>query len=266
MFKSKIKILVTGGAGFIGSKLSKHLLDLGFNVYIIDNLTTGFKKNIPYGSNFIKGDLSNDLVYKKIPKDIKYIFHFAGQSSGEISFENPEYDLKCNVLSTLKILNWSKKNSIKRLIFSSSMNVYGNVENKKIDEKYPINPISFYGISKNVSEKYIKIYSDLGVRSTILRLFNVYGPGQNLKNLKQGIISIYISYILDNKKLIIKGSINRFRDFVYIDDVIDACIRSIKDRNQFSIYNVCCGTKTTISDLMLILENMPKPSPIKHLT
>ncbi len=258
VFKN-IKVLVTGGAGFIGSKLSKKLIDLGYDVYIIDNLTTGKKKNIPKGCTFIKGDLSKKVVYNKIPKGMKYVFHFAAQSSGEISFEKPEYDLNCNVMSTLKILNWSKVNKINRLIFASSMNIYGNVNDKKIDENHPVNPISFYGIGKYASEKYIKIYSNLGVNSTILRLFNIYGPGQNLDNLKQGMISIYLSYITKNKKLIIKGSLKRFRDFVYIDDLIDACIKSIKEKNKFSIYNVCNGKKITVEDLIkTIFEVMNK--------
>lgn len=253
MANKKVKVLITGGAGFIGSKLSKRLIQLNYEVIIIDNLSTGIKKNIPKESRFIKGDLSIDNVYKKIPNDIRYIFHFAAQSSGEISFEDPEYDLRCNVLSTLKILNWSKKNKIKRLIFSSSMNIYGNVDDKKIDENYPANPISFYGIGKYSSEKYIKIYSELGVKSTILRFFNIYGPGQNLDNLKQGMISIYLSYILKNKVLKIKGSLNRFRDFVYIDDLLDACIKALKENNNLSLYNVCSNRKITVKKLIKII-------------
>jgi len=250
---SKIKVLVTGGAGFIGSKLSERLINKGYEVYIIDNLSTGKIKNLPQGCHFIEKDLSNDNINNLLPTNIKYVFHFAAQSSGEISFDNPEYDLKCNVLSTLKLLKWSRDNKVKRFVFASSMNVYGDTDKNPIIETEKPNPKSFYGVGKYSSEQYIKIYSNLGVNSTILRFFNIYGPGQNLDNLKQGMISIYLAYIINNKKLLIKGSLERFRDFVYIDDAIEACLKSIEEKTLFSLYNICSGKKTTINELIKII-------------
>ena len=175
-------ILVTGGAGFIGSYLSKDLIEQGYKVYTIDNLTTGFKSNLSKQINFVKGDVSNKNILNKL-KNIKFesIVHIAGQSSGEISFENPEYDLKTNTLSTLNLLNFSKENNCKKFIYASTMSVYGIQDPIPITEKHTVKPESFYAVGKLASENYMKIYSKLGIDCISLRLFNVYGPGQNMQ-------------------------------------------------------------------------------------
>ena len=224
--------LVTGGAGFIGSHLANKLLTQGARVTIVDNLSTGVESNIPTKSNFILLDLTNNNFIKKMPKTITHVFHLAAQSSGEISFEKPRYDIDINAVSTLELLKWSLNNNVRKFVFTSSMNVYGYVKDELIDESQPPSPESFYAVGKIASENYIKIFSDLGLNATILRLFNVYGPGQNLDNLKQGMLSIYIAYILKNEPVIVKGSLDRFRDFVFIDDVIASIIKTIDYKNK----------------------------------
>lgn len=243
-------VLITGGAGFIGSALSKKLLDSGVKVSIIDNLSNSSKNSIDPRSKFYNIDVSQKNIDRVFKHKVSHVVHLLAQSSGEISFEDPYYDLNVNTEFTLKLLKLSLNNKIKKFVFSSSMNVYGDVPRKKIDENFITIPKSYYGIHKLASENYIRIFSDLGLKSTILRLFNVYGPGQNLTNLKQGMISIYCSYILKNKKLIIKGSENRFRDFVYIDDVVSSIILSLKDNSNFNIFNICTGKKTSVKNIV----------------
>ena len=204
---------------------------------------------------FYKIDISKKKIDKVFKNKITHVVHLLAQSSGEISFENPTYDLKVNTEFTLNLLKICLEKKIKKFVFASSMNVYGDVPIIKIDENHKTNPQSFYGSNKLTSENYIRIFSDLGLNSIILRLFNVYGPGQNLSNLKQGMISIYCSYIINNKKLIIKGSMDRFRDFVYIDDVVDSIMLSLNYKTKFEIFNICTGKKTNIKKLINLILN-----------
>lgn len=257
--------LVTGAAGFIGSSIAKRLLDENNIVYTLDNLSTGTKKNIPKGTMFIKGDCSDQEIYKNI-KNIKFdaIFHIAGQSSGEISFEDPIYDIKTNLESTILLLKFSLLNGCKKFIYASSMSVYGSQPDRPINEKDICTPQSFYGIGKLASENYMRIFHSYGLDCISLRFFNVYGPGQNLENLKQGMISIFISQMLQKKKIIVKGSGDRFRDFIYIDDVVEVLRKSLNlKQKNFEIINVGSGNKTKILDVLnFIKSSWNKDTPI----
>lgn len=252
--------LVTGGAGFIGSHLIRRLLKEGHKVTTIDNLTTGFKKNIPKGANFIKGDCGTSKVYKKLKK-IKFdaIFHIAGQSSGEISFDNPVYDIRTNTISTILLLKHALKIKCKRFIFASTMSVYGIKSNKPTKEFEETLPESFYGISKLASENYLRIFEKYGIKHTSLRLFNVYGPGQNMSNLRQGMISIFMSQMLNQGKIRVKGSSARYRDFIYIDDVIEYFIRCLNNKKSIGkIVNVGTGKKTFVKQIIKKLTSLNK--------
>jgi len=246
------RALVTGGAGFIGSHLSRRLLKEGWHVHIVDNLSTGFKSNIPRGAEFYFLDLSKDDFITQLP-GVRYdaVFHLAAQSSGEISFDDPMYDLKTNCLSTLMLLDWCLKNKIKRFIYTSSMSIYGEQEVQPVKENFYPKPKSFYGVGKLASEGYVNVYSKLGLNTTSLRLFNVYGPGQNMENLRQGMVSIYMAYILKKQEILVKGSPRRYRDFIYIDDVIEAYMKCLDNTSTFGkSYNVASGTKTHVQDLL----------------
>lgn len=247
--------LVTGAAGFIGSAIAKDLLLKGNKVVTIDNLSTGFRKNIPNGAIFIEGDCGNSLVYKKIPR-IKFdaILHIAGQSSGEISFDDPIYDIKTNAESTLLLLKFALKNKCTRFIYAGTMSVYGEKLDIPISESEQCEPVSFYGVAKLASEHYMQIYQKYGVNSTSLRLFNVYGPGQNLENLRQGMVSIFIAQMVNNNIIIVKGSPNRFRDFIHINDVVDVFIKSIKSEESWGLnINVATGIKTSVGELIELI-------------
>jgi UDP-glucose 4-epimerase len=255
-----MKYLVTGNAGFIGSAVATALINKNHIVYGIDNLSTGFNKNINKKVKFIKGDFSDDKIIKKL-NGLKFdaVLHIGGQSSGEISYENPEYDLQTNTLSTLKLLQLCLKNKCKKFIYASSMSVYGESGNKeKFSEDDELNPRSFYAISKLASEKYLKLFSNqFGINYVSLRYFNVYGPGQNLENMKQGMVSIYLRQFLDDKidKVVVKGDIKRFRDLIYIDDVVNITIQSLIN-NKFNnqIINVGTGKKITVAKILELIK------------
>lgn len=249
--------LVTGAAGFIGAAVAKRLIDKGHRVISIDNLSTGILGSVPDGVEFFQGDCQDPKIYSMIPQ-LKYdaIFHIAGQSSGEVSFDDPIYDLRTNTESTLLLLNFALKVSCGRFIFASTMSVYGDGDGGPVSETAELNPKSFYGVGKIASEQYLKIYENYGINSTSLRLFNVYGPGQNLDNMRQGMISIYLSQIIKDNKVTVKGSLDRFRDFVYIDDVVDSfiiCLNQPLTKNK--VFNIATGKKTTVRELLELMED-----------
>lgn len=261
--------LVTGAAGFIGSAVAKFLIEQGDKVVTIDNLSTGFKANIPNGCEFIYGNDYDNEVLKELEKyRFDGIIHIAGQSSGEVSFENPVYDLKTNVQSTIMLLNYAKATGCKNFVYASSMSVYGDNENEFVCENSIICPKSFYAVGKASSENYMRIYSSFGIKCTALRFFNVYGIGQNMTNLKQGMASIYMAMAINDKHIIVKGSKERFRDFVYIDDVVDSVIRSINRDcgSQFEIYNVSTGKKNTVEKVIEeIKNNLPYDVAVEYV-
>lgn len=256
-----MKYLVTGGAGFIGSVIVKKLLHNGHEVHIIDNLKTGYIKNIPQNAKFIEGDFSKDEVIEQLNNTtFDGIFHIGGQSSGEISYEDPEYDLNTNTLSTLKLLQYCVKTRCKKFIYASTMSIYGEQEGKEqFCEADETNPKSFYAVGKLASEKYMEIFSkQFGIDYVALRYFNVYGPGQNLENLKQGMVSIYLKQFLDDRfdKVIVKGDLNRFRDLIYIDDVVNITIEAMNNQNYANkILNVGTGKKITVKDILKLIRD-----------
>lgn len=254
--------LVTGAAGFIGSAIAGRLVEEGHNVTTIDNLSTGYKENIPEKVEFIEGDVGDDQIIQKIAnRYFDAIFHIAGQSSGEVSFENPIYDLQTNTQSTLVLLELAKKIGCKKFIYASSMSVYGDCPTAECTEETLTHPKSLYAVGKLASENYMSIYSRMyGISCTALRFFNVYGVGQNLLNLKQGMASIYLAMAIQNRKIIVKGSKERFRDFIYIDDVIEVLMRSVKYTTGYRKMNVSTGIPTKVKDVIsIITENLDYP-------
>ena len=248
--------LITGVAGFIGSALARSLVAQGHHVLGIDNLITGNRSNIPVSCEFIEGDIADKSVLALfVGKEINAILHLAAQSSGEISFEKPEYDVMTNTLGTLNLLNFAVDNNIKRFLYASTMSIYGDVDDRAICEEQSKTPKSYYGITKLAAEHYVRVFSDR-LNTTSFRLFNVYGPGQNMSNLKQGMVSIYLAYFMRNEPVVVKGSKERYRDLTYIDDVVDAWIASIDNPSTYGkIYNLATGKKTTVEALLQELKS-----------
>jgi UDP-glucose 4-epimerase len=244
--------LVTGAAGFIGAAIAKRLIQSGHRVVSIDNMSTGFRDSIPEGVEMIEGACHDPKVIEEVSNH-KYdcVMHVAGQSSGEISFDDPVYDLQTNCQSTLQLLKMCMDQGCNNFIYASTMSVYGDKDIQPVGEQVSLTPKSFYAVGKIASEHYLRNYSKLGIRSTALRLFNVYGPGQNLSNLRQGMVSIYLAMALKDKHIHIKGSGDRYRDLVYIDDVVEAFLAAeVAHGNDYEELNVCTGVKTTVKNLV----------------
>ena len=247
-----MKILVTGGAGFVGNHLAHKLKKLGYDVIINDFPN---KIKIAHNNDFecYPFDLSNYNSFAILPSDIDVIYHIAAQTSGYIGLVSPELDVDWNMKGTLNICRFAKEKKIKKVIYTSSMAVYG--EGDFFKETDDINPISHYGVSKLCGELYLKQYENYGIDYTIFRLFNVYGYGQDMENLNQGMVSIYLAQALKGKTVEVKGSFDRYRDFVYVDDVVSALILGLHSKTNSEIYNVCNKRKTTVKELLdLIFE------------
>jgi UDP-glucose 4-epimerase len=244
------KILITGVAGFIGAHVARRFLKEGFTVVGVDDLSSGRIENVPPELEFIQGDLAELTTIARIPKDCRKILHLAGQSSGEVSFDDPVSDLEKNTISTLNLIRFGIDNQIERLVYASSMSVYGVVENAPIPETHSCAPLSCYGVGKHASEGYLRVYKDR-LPSVAMRMFNVYGPGQDMSNLRQGMVSIYLAQALANGKIEVKGSTERFRDLIFIDDVVEAWFRAATYPSAIGkTINIGTGLKTTVGSLL----------------
>ena len=243
--------LVTGGAGFIGGAIARRLVERGDRVLVVDNLSTGTRENVPAGADFVPADLSSDAAVSTLDaRRIDAILHLGAQSSGEISHADPVADFDTNARGTFLLLRWAERAGIKRFLFASSMAVYGSTEGP-VAEDQPVAPVSFYGASKAAAETAVSQFGRHGGAPTIFRLFNVYGPGQNLDNLRQGMASIYLEQMLRGGPIVVKGSLDRYRDLVYIDDVVDAWLLALDTPASVGeTYNVGTGRKTTVRCLV----------------
>jgi len=244
------KILITGVAGFIGSNVAARFLREGYAVVGVDDLSNGRIDNVPAGVQFISGDLAQMSTISLIPKDCRKVLHLAGQSSGEISFDDPVADLEKNTVSTLNLIRFGIENRVERLVYASSMSVYGAVEDGPVTESHACSPLSCYGVGKCAAEEYLRVYQ-YKLPSVSMRMFNVYGPGQDMSNLRQGMVSIYLAQALSSGRVEVKGSINRFRDFIFIDDVVEAWFRAaIYSSAIGQTLNIGTGVKTTVGTLL----------------
>lgn len=265
-----MRVLVTGGAGFIGSALAHRLIDEGYQVSVVDNLSTGKQANVPKEAEFIQYDVAKSDCLEHLPSGkFDAVCHLAAQSSGPVSIEMPYYDLQANAASTLLLSRWCIKNNISRFLYASSMTVYGNKHSSPVSEDAICEPIAYYGVSKLASEHLLRLASLEGLQTTSFRMFSVYGPGQNLGNLKQGMASIFMAYLLRGEEVPVTGSLERFRDFIYIDDVVDAWVRALNmKQTPAPIYNLGTGKATTVSELLKTLIDvigLDKKHPIKEL-
>jgi UDP-glucose 4-epimerase len=250
------KILITGVGGFIGSHVARRFLQEGWKVVGVDDLSKGKETNVPKGIQWIRGDLSQKGILKRLPAGCLKILHLAGQSSGEISFDNPVADLETNTVSTLNLLQYAKENQTERFVYASSMSVYGAVPDHPIPETHPCRPLSCYGVGKRASELYLEIFGSQ-IPWVSLRMFNVYGPGQDLQNLRQGMVSIYLAQAVRQKKVVVKGGLERFRDFIFIDDVVQCWFRAATEPAALGqMINVGTGVRTTVQDLLGEIKNL----------
>tara|TARA_R110001592_G_scaffold10504_7_gene54370 strand:- start:858 stop:1763 length:906 start_codon:yes stop_codon:yes gene_type:complete len=232
-------ILVTGGCGFIGRNLVKKLKSLGHNVIICD-----LKAESPDYAY----DISNYNELSKITDTIDIIYHMAAQSYGYRSLIEPELDIDWNAKGTLNVCRFAKERGIKKIVYASTMAVYG--EGDWLKETDELNPLSNYALSKLYGETCVKQFSQFGIDYTIFRIFPTYGPGQNLTNGRQGIAAVFVQQVVRGNKIDVTGPLDRYRDITYIDDNIDALILGMDDRTSKEVYNICTNTKTYIEDII----------------
>jgi len=246
--------LITGGAGFIGSHLARRCLALGHQVTVVDNLSTGYQRNVPDGAEFVYCDLGAPAQYYKLRglrPDV--IYHLGAQSSGWISFDAPLRDMDDNLRSTVLLGEWAQSVGCPRVLLASTESTYGEGKGRvPFHETSDQRPLTYYGCSKLAAEHYLRVANDChGLQATWLRLFSVYGPKQDLANLKQGILSIYLAYVLAGKPVTVKGSLQRVRDMVIVDDVVEAFLAAASEPNTINhAYNVCSGEGLTIGEII----------------
>ena len=255
-----MNIVITGGCGFLGHKLAEKFYHKRHNVTALDIEMSkySFRRKILKKINYFKADITSLSSLKKIKvKPNSVLLHCAGQPSAAVSFQNPYDDLKKNILGMLNVLNFAKTKKINKIIFASTFNVYmENYATPKLSENSICLPKSLLANSKLAAENYLRIYADhLKIKWNILRMFNVYGPGQDPNNPNLGMVSIFLNMAKNNPEIKVKGSTKRFRDFIYIDDVVDAWYKMTKDKKNYNkIYNLGSGTKTTLDDLFLVIS------------
>ncbi|WP_321430684.1 NAD-dependent epimerase/dehydratase family protein [uncultured Methanolobus sp.] len=250
------KCLITGGAGLIGSHLAVYLLSKGYEITIIDDLSTGNIQNIPSSIKFIREPLEN--VNEDVFSDIDVVYHLASISGEAISLYAPTPCFQRNINASYNLILNSMKSDVKRIVFTSSMAVYGNKNSPPFDETDNCDPTDPYGLSKYTIEKLLQVYADSNnIEWTILRLHNVYGPNMNLHDPYRGVIGIFINRLLRGKAPVLYGNGNHLRAFTYIDDIIPYIAKAGFDENcNKEIINLGSGSKTRLLDLAKILCEM----------
>ncbi|WP_282171268.1 NAD-dependent epimerase/dehydratase family protein [Cytobacillus firmus] len=243
-----MKVLITGCAGFIGSRVIHILLKEGFEIAVVDNLSTGSKNNVPSGIPFyqisIQDPILEDIFLKEKPESI---IHLATQVSVKDSMKNPIADENINITGTLNLLEKCIKYNVRKIIYTSTAAVYGKPVYLPNNEQHHLNPISFYGLSKLTAEKYIRLFSKIyGLNYMILRLANVYGMNQNV-NGEAGVVASFINRLNNGEAPIIYGDGKQTRDFIFVDDVASAVSKSLHNKNQ--VLNISSQNKTSINEL-----------------
>lgn len=275
------KVLITGGAGFIGSNLVKQCLENNFDVVVIDNLLTGKKENIKKYLNhikFIEGDIRNDDDLNLAFKDIDFVLHQAAIPSVPRSIIEPLLNNDINITGFLKTLIASVNFKIKKFIFASSSSVYGANPVLPKNENLKIEPMSPYAAAKSINEYYAKIYSDIHKLQTVgLRYFNVFGPNQNPVSEYSAVIPKFINRIKHNQVLEIYGDGEQSRDFTFVDNVVSANLLALKSDITAEVINIGSGGRITLNRLVASLKNIfnkdisvtyttARPGDIKHST
>jgi len=250
-----MKILVTGGAGFIGSWVVDTLINKDFNVVVIDNLSSGSKENLNKKAKFYEIDIRDKKIDEIFQNEkIDYVFHLAAQINLRESIKNPVEDANINILGALNILNNCVKHKIKKFIFSSTGGaIYGDdckIPTSETEEEKPMSP---YGVAKLAIEKYLEFYKKVyGLDYVSLRYSNVYGPRQNSKG-EAGVVAIFIDKLLLGEQPIINGSGEQTRDYVYVKDVAEANILALK---LSGVFNVGTGKETEVNEIFRKIVNI----------
>ena len=265
------KVLVAGGAGFIGSHIVDKLLEAGVEVTVLDNLYSGQMENIEQhrkkrNFHFVKGDVRNFKLVKSIVKKVDAVFNEAAVVSVPRSVENPLLASDVNINGALNLLKASLDSGVKRFVQASSASVYGDTETLPLTEKMPSKPISPYAVSELAAENYAKVFCSVyGLETVCLRYFNVYGPRQTY-SAYSGATTIFVNQLLRNQPPTINGDGEQTRDFVYVEDVVAANMLALERKNAVGeAFNIATGKATTVNKLVQTLQKTMDKTDLKPL-
>lgn len=249
-----MKILLTGGAGFIGSHIIEVLQKEKVEIVVLDNLSTGSRANVPKGIPFIHMDVRDSSVLSVFEKyGFDAVIHLAGQTMVNDSIQAPRHDADINVMGTVNVLEACRKTGVKRIVFSSTAAVYGNIEQIPIAEDFPMHPMSFYGLSKWTVERYLELYNALyGLQYVVLRYANVYGERQGDSG-EGGVISIFAKQIAEDLPFMIHGDGSQTRDFIYVGDVAEANWHAVCTGQVNRVFNISTNIETSLKQVVDIL-------------
>jgi len=274
-----MNILITGGAGFIGSHLLVALLGEGHNVRIVDNLSTGRIQNLGNARNFefIHGDLEDPEIAAKSVSNIEIVLHHAAISSVSSSLTDPMQTHRANVAATLTLLLACRNAGVRRLIYAGSASAYGNSPELPKVETMRCDPQSFYALQKLTGEQYCLLFTTLyGLETVILRYFNVFGPQQDPESSYSSVIPLFIQSMLRGRQIMINGDGSQSRDFIYVSDIVQANFKAMITRDiAGEVFNIGCGSCHSLLELIDILEDItgrrcqithtyPRPGDILH--
>lgn len=251
MMAKNNQVLVTGGAGFIGSHLTERLLQGGYPVAVVDNLSSGSRSNVNPAASFHHCDITDrpalDKVFRECMPEI--VFHHAAQMNVRKSVSDPSFDASVNILGSLQLMECCVTTGVRRIVFASTGGaVYGEQQRFPADETHQTSPLSPYGVAKLAAEKYLYYYHMVhGLDGVILRYANVYGPRQNAEG-EAGVVAIFGNRMLRSRQPVINGDGGQTRDFVFVDDVVQANMLAL-EVSGYEVYNVGTGIETTISSV-----------------
>ncbi|MCC6446979.1 MAG: NAD-dependent epimerase/dehydratase family protein [Armatimonadetes bacterium] len=255
-----MKILITGGAGFIGSNVADRMIAEGHEMSIVDDLSTGFEENLPEKAAFYRADISDGNAIKAVFETAQpeVVIHHAAQMDVRRSTQEPVFDATVNIIGSILLLEECVRMKVKKVIYASTGGaVYGETQYLPADENHPINPISQYGISKHTVEHYLYLYGyNYGLKYTILRYPNVYGPRQNPHG-EAGVVAIFSERMLDGKSPTIFGDGSQSRDYTFVGDIVEANLLAL-ERGEGGIYNLGTGVETSVQQIFDTLEAILK--------
>ncbi len=262
------KVLVTGGAGFIGSNLADELIKKGAKVTILDNFVTGFRENleeITGDFEFIEGDINNSDKLRQAVEGSEIVFHQAALPSVPRSVENPLETHEACVNGTFNVLLRAKEANVRRVVYAASSSAYGNQEVLPKEETMLPEPLSPYAAAKLMGEYYCQVFNNVyGLETLCLRYFNVFGPRQNPSSQYSGVISRFVDALMSNKTPVIYGDGETSRDFTYIDNVVDANLKAAQTKKGIGqVMNVANGERITLNQLLETLKKITNQSDVQ---
>ncbi|MCL4441910.1 MAG: NAD-dependent epimerase/dehydratase family protein [Firmicutes bacterium] len=251
-----MRVLVTGGAGFIGSHTVDKLIEKGAEVVVVDDLSAGKAENLNPKADFVKLDITSEQLAEAFGRyRPEYVIHLAAQVSVVKSLGNPVKDCLTNITGSVNLLENCRRHGVSKVVYASSAAVYGNPDHIEVSEETSNLPMSFYGVSKLTPENYLRVFNHLyGLRYTVLRYANVYGPRQDAAG-EGGVVSIFATKVLAGENPVIFGDGEQTRDFVYVEDVAKANIRALKGGDMAAL-NVGTGIRTSVNRLFSVISQL----------